>query len=31
MAEPTEFVSKILRVLVPLGEVNVKHFLKPTM
>ena len=25
MAEPTEFVSKILRVLVPLGEVNVKR------
>ena len=25
MAEPTEFVSNILRVLVPLGEVNVKR------
>ena len=25
MAEPTEFVSKILRVLVSLGEVNVKR------
>jgi DNA transformation protein len=25
MAKPTEFVSNILRVLVPLGEVNVKR------